>query len=226
MKALIICEDDNVIEKTKKTVLSCGYDSIVYRWLLKALDNLEEISPDLIIVSSCDYPRHWKTFVAYMHACAVSTDAAAPKVILFASKDFSDDERKKAEALGLTGVFSDVDDEGLATLERLLSSDADGYKASDRALGSENLFEDNAYQFSDHGMMFTHPSDGTFVTGRVISISDDGKYIDFVPDSNMKDIFVGETIDEISIKVGEEVKYCRAEVVDAEAEFLTVSVIE
>ena len=44
MKTLIICDDESVISKIDTFLQKNGIDTIIYRWLLKALDNLEEIT--------------------------------------------------------------------------------------------------------------------------------------------------------------------------------------
>ena len=61
MKALLVADDEKAINNISEVLKAAGYDTIVYTWLLKALDNIEEIAPHLIIVSTGDYPRHWKT---------------------------------------------------------------------------------------------------------------------------------------------------------------------
>lgn len=122
MKALIICDDDKVIAKTKETLASSGYDSIVYRWLLKALDNVEEIEPDLVILSSCDYPRHWKTFVSHIQTCSLVEKEKMPKVVLFTSKTISDEEQKKANALGIIGFYSNIEFDGLEKLKEIVKT--------------------------------------------------------------------------------------------------------
>ena len=40
MKALLIADDDIVIEKIKASLTDEGYDVITYRWLIKAMDNV------------------------------------------------------------------------------------------------------------------------------------------------------------------------------------------
>ncbi|MDR1588437.1 MAG: hypothetical protein LBS57_13370, partial [Treponema sp.] len=39
--------------------LSIPIEIIHYSQALKAMDNIEEINPDAIIISACDFPRHW-----------------------------------------------------------------------------------------------------------------------------------------------------------------------
>ena len=66
MKALIISEEEKVYSTLNDILIKADYDTIIYKWLLKALDNIEEIRPDLIVVSSSEYPRHWKTLVQFV----------------------------------------------------------------------------------------------------------------------------------------------------------------
>lgn len=146
MKAVIIADNDVVIDNVKTVLKSFGYDTIIYRWLLKALDNLEEISPHLIVVSSADYPRHWKTL------CQFSTTGISgyfPQVILYTNNEFSEDEKEKAKALGIRGIFSSVDVEGLDELRQILT------KKDDIFSGNEEQAKLNAmYEPSDDDIKF------------------------------------------------------------------------
>ena len=49
MKALIISDNEEVLTKVDEVFQKNEIDTIVYHWFLKALDNLVEISPDLIL---------------------------------------------------------------------------------------------------------------------------------------------------------------------------------
>lgn len=97
MKAMIISEEQSVLSKMDSILSENGVDCIQYTWLMKALDNLAEIHPDLIIVNATDYPRHWKTLAQF-----VRTSFSDIKVILFTPDGFSSDEDKKAEELGIS----------------------------------------------------------------------------------------------------------------------------
>ena len=96
---------------------AAGYDTIVYTWLLKALDNIEEIAPHLIIVSTGDYPRHWKTLAQYATA---GFGEYKPQIILYTDENFNEEEHKKAEALHVRGTFDSVTVEGLDKLREIL----------------------------------------------------------------------------------------------------------
>ena len=66
MKILIISDDSAFINTIDSYFQKRGHSSIIYKWLIKAMDNLEEIKPEVIIVSADEYPRHWKSLVQFM----------------------------------------------------------------------------------------------------------------------------------------------------------------
>lgn len=119
MKALIISDDEVFSHSLEKKSLELGYSTILYKWLLKALDNIEEISPDLIIINGVDYPRHWKTLVQFVHCKIIKKDV---KIFLFVSDNFSQEEEKKADFLGVSGIFKSFDNKTLLDFEQKLKS--------------------------------------------------------------------------------------------------------
>lgn len=139
MKALIICDEKSVIEKLDKILCGCGFDTIIYNWLLKALDNIEEISPNFTIISVSDYPRHWKTLVQFINSgIARSSD----KVILYTPKPLSLEEDKKAQALGVAGCFYSLEEteDGLKKLHALLGVKmSENNNASDTDINSDGM---------------------------------------------------------------------------------------
>ena len=119
MKALVVCDDAEVIAQLDTALQQYGIDTILYRWLLKALDNIEEISPDFTIISASDYPRHWKTLSQFINS---GIGRVANKIILYTPESLPSEERKKADALGIRGCFASLDkcEEGLETLHSFL----------------------------------------------------------------------------------------------------------
>ena len=95
MKALVISEDAKTLEFVDDVLSKNGMDIINYKWLIKALDNVEEINPDLIVVNVLDYPRHWKTLAQFVKTI-FSNDIS---ICLFVPEGFSGSEMKKARAL-------------------------------------------------------------------------------------------------------------------------------
>ena len=102
MKVLIVAETDKILDEYSAFFNARKYDILKYRWLMKALDNLEELEPDVCVISASDYPRHWKTFVQFLHATITSKN---PEIVLITPDNFSDEEKEKAKALGITKVI-------------------------------------------------------------------------------------------------------------------------
>lgn len=121
MKTLVIADNDEIVKDILCTLDKKGMDSIVYRWLLKALDNLEEISPDLIIISAFEYPRHWKTLVQF---CKSGITRKIPVFILYRQEGISEEELNKEKALGVYGVFYDSKSSELENLLSQLQNEA------------------------------------------------------------------------------------------------------
>lgn len=120
MKILIVSDNAEKVSVMDKALQSNGYDTIIYHWLLKALDNIEEISPDFTIVSVYDYPRHWKTLAQFEKSGICRKNG---NVILYVPEDFSEDEKEKAKALGIKGTFSSVSEEGINNLLSLIGKE-------------------------------------------------------------------------------------------------------
>lgn len=127
MKALIIADDKTAIERFSAVLKDAGYDIIVYHWLVKAVDNIEEIAPHLILVSAVEYPRHWKLLTQYAES---GISGIIPQIILFTEKNFSEEEQKKAKTLGIRGWFSAYDVDGLDALRAILKKKNDIFEGS------------------------------------------------------------------------------------------------
>ena len=124
MKALLIADNKTAIDNVSQILESAGYDVIIYKWLIKALDNIEEICPHLIIVNAKDYPRHWKTLTQF---ASTSFGSYKPAVIVYAEGGLDEEEAQKAKALGVRGVFESVDVKGLSALRSILAGKNDIY---------------------------------------------------------------------------------------------------
>lgn len=184
MKALVIADNEKVIEQVGKVLKKFDFEVIVYRWLLKALDSLPEIAPHLVVVSAEDYPRHWKLLAQYS-----SASGGAAKVALYRGAAFPDEERRKADALGVLGTFSSDGDyselEDLLTLFQPASDVAVDFSRHE----VEPLVADDdippeaeapARTFEGCSFMFTNPVSLALVTGRARNF--DGETLEFTPD--------------------------------------------
>lgn len=197
MKALLIAEDQNTIDSIVPTVKQAGAETIVYRWLLKALDNVEEIAPDVVVISTAEYPRHWKTFVQFTKS---GIGGVVPRVILYNSRPMNDDEKEKARSLGVYGMFNSLDESGLEELKKYLSGkDSEGF-----LLSGGNKFE----------FVFSNPKNGSLVTGVVKSYSASKGTMEFACDVPMrvKNLQSGDAISRATFGQNKIYKYVGAKV--------------
>lgn len=117
MKVLLISNDEKNISAIKDFLNLKGYSAIIYTNFLKALDNLEEISPDFCIINVLNYPRHWKILCQFLKSKLFLENCS---VILFAPNNFSEEELKKTQILGVKGIFKSDDKIGLNSLLNIL----------------------------------------------------------------------------------------------------------
>lgn len=179
MKVLLIAEEEKTTSALIPVIKKTGAEIIVYRWLLKALDNVEEIAPDMVVISTAEYPRHWKTFAQFTKS---AIGGVVPKIILYNSRPMSDDEKAKARSLGVFGMFDSLDSAGLTALENYLSG------KKDDAFG----FVSNAPKFE---LVFTNPKSECLVTGLVRGVSENRiEFSSDLPDM-VKNLAAGDTIE-------------------------------
>lgn len=110
MKTLLISNDDKVIDFFSSKLSARAYDVIIYRWLMKAMDNLEEIKPQIVIINADEYPRHWKTLVSFLQS---GLGGANVNVYLYSPSGLNNEDNKKVELLGIKKVFTKLDENAL-----------------------------------------------------------------------------------------------------------------
>lgn len=179
MKALIISDDQNLVGYCSQALKNNNYDIIVYKWLLKALDNIEEIQPDLIVLSSSEYPRHWKTLVQFVKS-GIGGDNV--QIYLFEPTPLSKEDLDKAKVLGISGYFSDPHD-----LDGLLSGESEEIPEVSNIIADPEPVEEIAEEVTEEPaaepveefievipsivghILLTNPENNNFMTGKVIS---------------------------------------------------------
>ena len=178
MKALIISEDENVYSVLNSVLQKAGYDTIIYKWLLKALDNIEEIRPDCIVVSSSEYPRHWKTLVQFVKS-GIGGDEV--EVYLYEPNPMSSEDEEKARILGITDYFTSLEPSVLEGIFASVKTEAPVVETVSQAVAEqpveekeeiptvENIIADEPEKEEEKNeghYMFTHPFSGKYVTGK------------------------------------------------------------
>jgi hypothetical protein len=192
MKLLMLIASDEVSELVSFYIKPGGFDLIRYRHAIKAMDNLDEIQADAIIISASDFPRHWKTLLQFTRCAArrATRDANKPAcpVILLRGDRFPLEEATKAFYLGVAALLDE-------RLDR--PSDIDTLR---RVVESLDPASDTTRRF---GLLFVNPMNGRLVAGEVKGISE--YMVSFYPFSSMRDIPLNTALEECSLKAGDAV---------------------
>ena len=114
MKALLISDQNEIIDFATPLLKEKGFDIIHYRWIIKALDNIEEIQPDIVVLSANEFPRHWKTLAGFVQSGIGGNNV---KVYLYDKDPLSEEENQKAKNLGIFEFLKDFKGENLASAE-------------------------------------------------------------------------------------------------------------
>lgn len=160
MAAIVISNDAMFISRISPVLENSGHHVIQYKWFLKALDNLLEIGPDIIVINAMEYPRHWKVLIS--HTAALYENSLLtikPRFILFGNNEMSKKDIEHAKTLGVSGILNSTSEEGLEKLFSLLT----------------DTEKENPNQ-----LIFTNPITQRFVTGYVEKILN--KTVTFIPE--------------------------------------------
>ncbi len=142
MKALLISDRKEIIDFVTPLLKNKGFDLIHYRWIIKALDNIEEIQPDVIVLSAGEYPRHWKTLAGFVQSGIGGNDV---KVYLYETSPLSDEDKKKSEDLGVLQFESSFENKTVRDFKtvELIFNEAYGlmHFSTGKYYQAENLIE-------------------------------------------------------------------------------------
>lgn len=237
MKALIISDANDIINEFTEYYKSQNYDVIVYRWLMKALDNIEEIDPDLIFVNATEYPRHWKILSQYVKGIDKN-----PKIVLFSSLPLSNEDREKAECLQIDSIVNSTEDleevctitdicqdseENLPETENIIEQELTDSKINQEDEQIEKVLEQPTLpeiktEIKVCKFLFSNPVNLVLITGKVESFND-SKLI-FLPDNpeDTENLLVDTIIKKCTLKVENQINTVDVKVIknDTEIEFL------
>ena len=197
MKALLLAEDDGIARLARFYLRSLGFEVLRYRNPLKAIDNLEEIEPDALVVSARDFPRHWKTI-----AQAVRSERGKDSCVIVVLKGelFGFDEAAKAVHLGVNGVVRDdlSDRKEQAQFQRLLKR----YVRVEEAHVPDRVAP-SAWDRLD--FIFAHPVTLAPIAGRLDTINIEE--LEFTPENpgSIADLEIGRPLEDCSLRVGDRI---------------------
>jgi len=197
VKLLLVLGTEETHNMISFYVRPLGFEVIHYSHVIKAMDNLDEIDPQAIIISARDFPRHWKIMVQF--ARHERSKDVCP-IIILRGKDFSQDESHKASFLGVSGIVNE-ELENTAEIDRLQG-------ILSRYLPVAEKRRNRRYHtgHGEHlGFVFVSPAENSLVTGEVKTISAGG--LSFLPDnpSLMKNIGLNTELEECSLRAGDSI---------------------
>lgn len=115
MKLMLVSSSEHLKPFFDRTFTIQSVDVIHYENPIKAMDNVAEIAPEVVVFSATDFPRHWKPFAMFMRQLFSRRECV---FVLLVSAQFSEDEADKAEALQVNAIL-DEDLSSEETLQRI-----------------------------------------------------------------------------------------------------------
>jgi hypothetical protein len=160
-----------IYTKLDEILKPLAVETIVYRHIQKAMDNIEEVDPDVVIIDAGAFPRHWKSFVQFIRE--TGRDKPRP-VILIKGRNFSSTDKNKAVYLGVDATVSDslAGKGDIANIQSIINA---AIPDGERKLKVESSAEKGRF-----GLLITHPVTGALLSGVVKTVSEDG--LIFYPD--------------------------------------------
>ena len=197
MKLLLVVGADETFNNISLYVKPLGFELIRYSHVHKAMDNIDEIDPNAIVISARDFPRTWKTMVQFVRSERAKD--VCPIIILKGDK-FPVEESSKASYLGVSGIVTEAMDNSteISRLQGILG----------RYLPVEEKRKDRRFQAENwqrFSFVFARPSDQALVTGSVNTISTGG--LSFIPEdpAMMREISLNKILDACSLRTGDSI---------------------
>jgi DNA-binding response OmpR family regulator len=195
-------------------------DVIHYDNPIKAMDNVEEIQPEIVLFSATDFPRHWKPFVMYLRNAYTRHEVI---FVLLISDEFPSDEAAKAEHLDVNAVL-DEDLTSVQTLERIRGIITRYHQNIDVRKNIRYL----PGRDDDIECGFTNPYTFRFVYGTVVDISAGGLRFRPQDPEILQELDPDTVLTMSSLRLGEEMVPIRLRIIriyeSIACEFLDVSV--
>ena len=204
MKTQLVIENEQTIARITRHLSALGFDFIHYTNPVKAMDNIEEIEPDLVIFSAEDFPRHWKPFIRLLRAVRGKENSV---FVLLRGPSFPTEEASKATALGVNGiVLSALEEEHIRNLEDIFNR----YNIVDDSRIDRRIPGKFAEEID---FAFTHPDDDSLVTGTITDISLGGLSLDPDTPHTTASLPEGTIIEECSLSIDEDIYTLRTKLI-------------
>ena len=194
MKLLLVLGTNDNCDTISQSIRPLGFELIRYNNIFKAMDNIDEIDPDVIVISARDFPRHWNIlvqFVRYHRAREICP------IIILKGENFNNEDTSKAFLIGVSGVVNDDlnNPEEISRLQNILSRFVPVHEQRKH----HRFFVE---PWSRIGFLMNVPGN-YLVSGEVKTISSGG--LSFIPDESMppEGIAVNTELNECSLRAGD-----------------------
>jgi hypothetical protein len=194
MKLLLVLGSDDNYEAVSSTVQSLGFEIIRYRYVLKAMDNIDEVDPEAIIISARDFPRHWKILVQFVRN---ERSKEACPIIILKGTNFNTEETSKALFLGVNGIAAESleNQEDIDRLKNILGRSSPAREGKKH----RNFSVEPWHQV---GFLVAGLSGKSIIAANVKSISAAGLSFSPVPSLPQKAVKVDKELRECSLRTG------------------------
>ena len=194
MKLLLVLCSNSTYKQIFVCLRPLGFEIIRYFHALKAMDNIDEIDPQAIIISAVDFPRHWKTMVQFFRTERTKDDCP---IVILKGENFSMEDSSKASFIGVSGtVYESLDTQEIERLQNILER----HLPVEEKRRSRRFRIDSWQRF---GFAFNHPESGVLITGQIMDISRGG--LSFLPDNKalVDSISLNSRLENCSLRSGE-----------------------
>jgi DNA-binding response OmpR family regulator len=205
MKVLLVSDRNEQRQALEKHFANRGTEIMHYVHPIKAMDNLDEIDPDVVLFSAADFPRHWKPFLVFLRDLR-GRDSAV--FVLLKEGDFPVEEASKAEHLEVNAILgSDFSDEQV--MERL-GTIISRYHSFHETRGAKRFIPGSTDNIE---FLFANPYTLRLVRGSVSDISVSG--LRFLPSDpeEVKTLESGTHLPITSLRLGKDILALEAHIV-------------
>ncbi len=195
MILMLVKDDNSCAAELSRWLAPYGISVVSYRNPLKALDNLEETQPAIILYDLQDFPRHWKILVKYLREEHTKNEVV---FLLVSHGPAPLEEANKALYLGVNGILQDT-----GSTENLARNIREVFLR----YGTFEVETDDRTEKAAHEVplpfLFRHPRGKHLVTGTMVRY--DGNRGTFKPDfaHEVADLSEGEVLAGGSLRLAE-----------------------
>jgi len=199
MILMLVKGETPLTKELSRQLAPYGISVVHYRHPIKALDNLAETEPRIVLYDVQDFPRHWKILAKYLREEFPKDEVI---FLLVTGTTLPLEEANKALYLGVNGILHH--DGEAATLARNIREVFLRYGTFDVSTnGGAPALATAASGHAPMAFLFRHPRRKHLVTGVLVRLEE--KAATFKPDfaHEIADLAVGEALHGCSLRLEE-----------------------